>query len=47
MLAGDVNLSKGPDDEFECIIEGVKPGSWTVTRLNISDGSDEEDDEAN
>ena len=45
MLAGDVNLSKGPDDEFECIIEGVKPGSWTVTRINISDSDGGDDDE--
>lgn len=37
MVAGDVNLSKGPEDEFECDIEDVKPGMWTVTCIWLSE----------
>jgi len=31
LVGGDVVLSKGPDDKFEAVIKGVKPGIWTIT----------------
>ncbi|EIN13194.1 hypothetical protein PUNSTDRAFT_109509 [Punctularia strigosozonata HHB-11173 SS5] len=46
LVAGDVNLSTGPEDEFECTIGVIKPGTWAVTRLTLydDDGDDDEGD---
>jgi len=41
LVAGDVQLSKGEDVEFEVTIEHVKPGVWSLTH----DTSSEEDSE--
>jgi hypothetical protein len=43
-VAGDVVLAKGPEDEFECVIDNVKPGPWTVTRLSDSDDAPDGDE---
>lgn len=44
VYGGDIELSKGPDDEFEAEITSVKPGIWHVVltyKKGTIDGMDE------